>query len=78
MRGKVCLNAGLCSAFYDVLVASYVLRFVETVGLTLIAPMLVSVTDFGLTFRRIGKQSLAGFAVGAGYDKVPLEGCAFG
>jgi hypothetical protein len=59
-----------------VLIAFYILGFVETFGLTLIAPMLICVTNFGLAVGWIGKEGLAGFAVGAGYDKIPLEGFA--
>jgi hypothetical protein len=61
-----------------VLVAFYVFWFVETFGLTLIAPMLIGVADFGLTLGWIGKEGLARFAVGTGYDKVPLERFAVG
>jgi hypothetical protein len=38
----------------------------------------VSVTDFGLAVRWIRKECLARFAIGAGYDEVPLEGYALG
>ena len=65
-------------ASHPMLVAFYVLWFVETFRMTLIAPMLVRVTDFGLAMRWIRKEGLPCFAVVAGYDKVPLKGYALG
>ena len=69
---------GFLSAFDNVLVAFYVFRFVEGFGPALIARMLIGVTDSGRTFRWIGKEGLAGFADGAGYDKIPLKRNALG
>ena len=60
------------------LVPFYIFWVIESFGLTFIAPMVVSVTDFGLAVRWIRKECLARFAIGAGYDKVPLEGYALG
>ena len=60
------------------LVPFYIFWLIESFGVTFIATMVVSVTDFGLAVRRIRKECLRRFAIGAGYDKVPLEGYALG
>jgi len=62
----------------DVLVPFYIFWLIESFGLTSIAPMAVSMPDFGLAVRWIRKEWLARFANPTGYDKVPLEGYALG
>lgn len=56
------------------LIAFYVFRFVEPVTLTLVTVMRIGKADPASTFRRIVKYRLSRFAVGTGYNEVPLEG----
>jgi hypothetical protein len=57
-----------------VLVAFYVFRVVKLLTFTFVTAMRIGMTDSGSTFGWIVEHRLSRFAIGTGYDKVPIEG----
>jgi hypothetical protein len=64
----------LFSTFYDVLISFNIFRVIDGFHAALVTRVGVGASNSGLAARGIVEDCLPRFALGTGYDKVPLEG----